>query len=143
MFYKLSINNVKKSFKDYSIYFLTLSVAVCIFYIFNSIDAQKYILTGNAVSESFLANMNIIMNLLSVFVTIVLAGLILYANNFLIRKRKKEFGIYMTLGMAKTKISLILLLETLFVGITALVTGLIVGFILSQGMSIFRLSFKH
>lgn len=137
MFYKLSINNVKKSFKDYSIYFLTLSVAVCIFYIFNSIDAQKYILTGNAVSESFLANMNIIMNLLSVFVTIVLAGLILYANNFLIRKRKKEFGIYMTLGMAKTKISLILLLETLFVGITALVTGLIVGFILSQGMSIF------
>lgn len=137
MFYKLSINNVKKSFKDYSIYFLTLSVAVCIFYIFNSIDAQKYILTGNAVSESFLANMNIIMNLLSVFVTIVLAGLILYANNFLIRKRKKEFGIYMTLGIAKTKISLILLLETLFVGITALVTGLIVGFILSQGMSIF------
>lgn len=137
MFYKLSINNVKKSFKDYSIYFLTLSVAVCIFYIFNSIDTQKYILTGNAVSESFLANMNIIMNLLSVFVTIVLAGLILYANNFLIRKRKKEFGIYMTLGMAKTKISLILLLETLFVGITALVTGLIVGFILSQGMSIF------
>lgn len=137
MFYKLSINNVKKSFKDYSIYFLTLTVAVCIFYVFNSIDAQKYVLTGNAVSESFLANMEFAMNLLSVFVTIVLAGLILYANNFLVRKRKKEFGIYMTLGMAKVKISFILLLETLFVGIAALVTGLILGFILSQGMAVF------
>ena len=137
MFYKLSLNNVKKSFKDYSIYFLTLTVAVCIFYVFNSIDAQKNVLVGNSLSANYLENMEFAMSILSTFVTFVLAGLILYANNFLIHKRKKEFGIYMTLGMGKMKISGILLLETLFVGIIALGAGLAFGFILSQGMALF------
>lgn len=77
------------------------------------------------------------MSILSVFVTVVLAGLILYANNFLINRRKREFGIYMTLGMSKIKISIILLLETLLVGSVALISGLILGFIISQGMALF------
>lgn len=137
MFYKLSVNNVKKSIQDYAIYFLTLTVAVCIFYVFNSIDAQKNVLTGSAVSESFLNNMDFAMSLLSVFVTIVVAGLVLYANNFLVGRRKREFGIYMTLGMSKLRISGILLLETLLVGSIALGAGLILGFVLSQGMALF------
>ena len=137
MFCKLSVSNVKKSIRDYAIYFLTLTVAVCIFYVFNSIDAQKNVLTGSAVSESFLTNMNFAMSLLSVFVTIVVAGLVLYANNFLVRRRKREFGIYMTLGMSKMRISGILVLETLLVGSIALGAGLILGFVLSQGMALF------
>lgn len=137
MFYKLSVSNVKKSIQDYAIYFLTLTVAVCIFYVFNSIDAQKNVLTGSAVSESFLNNMDFAMSLLSVFVTIVVAGLVLYANNFLVSRRKREFGIYMTLGMSKLRISGILLLETLLVGSIALGAGLILGFVLSQGMALF------
>ena len=137
MFCKLSVSNVKKSIQDYAIYFLTLTVAVCIFYVFNSIDAQKNVLTGSAVSESFLSNMDFSMSLLSVFVTIVVAGLVLYANNFLVGRRKREFGIYMTLGMSKLRISGILLLETLLVGSIALGAGLVLGFVLSQGMALF------
>lgn len=137
MFYKLSVSNVKKIIQDYAIYFLTLTVAVCIFYVFNSIDAQKSVLTGSAVSESFLNNMDFAMSLLSAFVTIVVAGLVLYANNFLVGRRKREFGIYMTLGMPQMRISGILLLETLLVGAIALGAGLILGFVLSQGMALF------
>ena len=73
----------------------------------------------------------------SVFVSFILGGLILYANNFLIKKRKKELGIYMTLGMKKSKISKILLGETLIVGILSLATGLLLGVLLSQGLSLF------
>lgn len=137
MFYKLSVSNVRKSIRDYAVYFLTLTVAVCIFYVFNSIDAQKKVLTGGAISESFLSNMEFSMSLLSAFVTVVLAGLILYANNFLVRRRKRELGIYMTLGMSKNRISGILLLETLLVGIVALGAGLGLGFVVSQGMALF------
>ena len=57
----------------------------------------------------------------SVFVSVILGLLIVYANNFLINRRKKEFGIYMTLGMGKRQISKIILLETIFVGIISLV----------------------
>ncbi len=72
----------------------------------------------------------------SVFVSFVLGGLIIYANNFLIKKRKKELGIYMTLGMPKGTISKILLFETLFIGVLSLVVGLGLGILVSQGMSV-------
>ena len=73
----------------------------------------------------------------SVFVSVILGSLILYANNFLIKKRKKELGIYMTLGMGKRKISRILVMETFIVGAISLVAGLILGIVASQGLSIF------
>ena len=47
MYSKIAINNVKKSFKDYTIYFLTIAFAVCIFYSFNSIESQKALLDMN------------------------------------------------------------------------------------------------
>ncbi|PDY81944.1 ABC transporter, partial [Bacillus toyonensis] len=99
MYSKLAIGNVKKSLKDYAIYFLTLTLAVCIFYSFNSIESQKAFMEINASDRKYVpAIMNAISNV-SVFVSVILGGLILYANNFLIKKRKKELGIYMTLGI--------------------------------------------
>ncbi len=135
MFFKIAINNVKRSFKDYSIYFLTLTLGVCIFYSFNSIEAQNSILEMNKDPDVILS-LNKLMAGTSVFVSIVLGGLIIYANNFLIKKRKKELGIYMTLGMPKGTISKILLFETLFIGALSLVVGLGLGIIVSQGMSV-------
>ena len=72
----------------------------------------------------------------SIFVSFILGGLIIYATNFLIKRRKKEFGIYMMLGMSKRKISFILLVETLIVGIISLIAGLLLGLALSQGLSL-------
>ncbi len=137
MYSKIAIGNVKKSFKDYSIYFLTLTLAVCIFYSFNSIESQKAILEMSESDSRNLEMMIQMISMISVFVSFILGGLIVYANNFLIKKRKKELGIYMTLGMGKGKISKILLMETLIVGIVSLISGLILGLVLSQGLSVF------
>lgn len=134
MYSKIAVGNVKKSFKDYAIYFLTLTLAVCIFYSFNSLESQKAIKQmGSA------ASLIDIMSRMSVFISVVLGSLILYANNFLIKKRKKELGIYMTLGMGKTKISRILIMETFLVGVISLISGLILGIGASQGLSTFAL----
>lgn len=75
----------------------------------------------------------------SVLVSIILGGLIVYANNFLIKRRKKELGMYMILGMGKRKISRILVTETFIVGVISLVGGLILGIGASQGLSTFTL----
>ncbi|MEH7029601.1 ABC transporter permease [Bacillus wiedmannii] len=139
MYSKIAIGNVKKSLKDYAIYFLTLTLAVCIFYSFNSIESQKALMEINASDRKYVPTvMNAISNV-SVFVSVILGGLILYANNFLIKKRKKELGIYMTLGMGRRNISRILVTETFLVGIISLVSGLIIGIGVSQGLSTFTL----
>ncbi|MGE6588532.1 FtsX-like permease family protein [Bacillus mycoides] len=139
MYSKIAIGNVKKSLKDYAIYFLTLTLAVCIFYSFNSIESQKALMEINASDRKYVPTvMNAISNV-SVFVSVILGALILYANNFLIKKRKKELGIYMTLGMGRRNISRILVTETFLVGIISLVSGLIIGIGVSQGLSTFAL----
>lgn len=136
MFSKIAINNVKRSFRDYSIYFLTLTFAVCIFYSFNSIEAQKSIIEMGKSTESYMKTLSKLIAGTSVFVSFILAGLIAYANNFLIKKRKKELGIYMTLGMPKGKVSKILVFETLLIGLISLVAGISLGIIVSQGLSV-------
>ena len=136
MYYKIALNSVKKSFKDYTIYFLTLTFAVCIFYSFNSIESQKAMLDLTVSQKAYMKLFSSVISIASVFVSFILGALIIYANNFLIKKRKKEMGIYITLGMPKRKVSNILLLETVLIGIISLGIGLILGVVLSQGLSI-------
>ncbi len=101
MLFKLSFENMKKSIKDYSIYFLTLVLGVAIFYMFNSLDSQEAMLQVSNSTREIIKLMIEILGMVSVFVAIVLGLLIVYANNFLINRRKREFGIYMTLRNGK------------------------------------------
>ena len=137
MLFKLSVKNMKKSIKDYAIYFLTLVLGVAIFYMFNSLDSQQAMLEVSSSTRDMIQLMIQVLGMLSVFIAIVLGLLIVYANNFLINRRKKEFGIYMTLGMGKRQISKIILFETILVGILSLVAGLFIGIFASQFMSVF------
>ena len=136
MLFKLSIKNMKKSFKDYAIYFLTLVLGVAIFYMFNSLDTQQAMLDVSTSTREIIKLMIGMLNIVSVFVAVTLGLLIAYANNFLINRRKKEFGIYMTLGMGKRQISKIILFETILVGIVSLVCGIVIGVFASQFMSV-------
>lgn len=136
MLFKLSIKNMKKSFKDYAIYFITLVLGVAVFYMFNSLDSQEAMLQVSSSTKQMIKLMINMLGMVSVFIAVILGLLIVYANNFLINRRKKEFGIYMTLGMGKRQISKILLIETVFVGIISLAIGLILGIFASQFMSI-------
>lgn len=140
MFFKLAARNVKRSFKDYFIYFLTLTFAVCIFYSFNSLSNQEAMNQLTSSQREMLKVLAELISAVSIFVSIVLGFLIIFANNFLIKRRKKELGMYMTLGMSKYKISSILVMETLFVGMFSLLAGLLFGIVISQGLSVLTVS---
>ena len=132
---KLSFRNIKKSFKDYAIYFFTLILGVAIFYVFNSIESQTVLLDVTESTYEIIDMMTTMISAVSVFVAFILGFLIIYASRFLMKRRNKEFGIYMLLGMGKRKISMILFFETILIGIISLVIGLGLGVLLSQLMS--------
>lgn len=136
MLCKLSLKNIKKSIKDYTIYFFTLILGVSIFYVFNALDSQTVMMNVSSSTQELIKLMMSMMQGVSVFVSFILGFLIIYASRFLMKRRNKEFGIYLTLGMSKRKISMILFFETLFIGIISLIVGLGLGIILSQFMSL-------
>ena len=136
---KLVFKNVHKNLRDYLIYFLTLMISVSLFYAFNSISDQPAFSEMGMTRTLLYDQLGILLSALSVLIAIVLAFLIIYANQFLLKRRKKELGIYMMLGMKKGRISRIFAGETFCVGVIALAVGLILGFILSQGVSLIAL----
>ena len=140
MFFKLAARNVRRSFRDYGVYLLTLTFGVCLFYTFNSIEGQGA-MTYLARSENPMVDaILILVDVFSVFVAVVLACLILYANRFLLRRRKRELGTYLLLGLSQGQVSRILFLETGVVGLISLAAGLALGVLASFGMSALTLS---
>lgn len=122
--------------QNYLIYFATLILGVAIFYVFNALGSQTVMLKVSSNTEEIIGLMNEAMSVVSVFVSIVLGFLVVYASTFLMKRRKKEFGIYLTLGMGKTQVAKILVIETLLIGVISLVIGLLIGIGISQGMSV-------
>ncbi|MDU6341544.1 MAG: FtsX-like permease family protein [Clostridium sp.] len=137
MYFKLAAKNIKKSLKDYTIYFLTLVFGVCIFYTFNSIKSQGVMMELSGLQANAFELTNSVIGIASVFISFILGFLIVYANNYLIKRRKKEFGIYMTLGMENKSLSRIIFVETMLIGVISLGIGLVCGVLLSQGISVF------
>ena len=133
---KLALRNVHRSARDYAVYFLTLALGVAMFYAFNSISEQTVLFDAlSAESKRVLGLLNLFMGLFSGAVAFVLAFLVVYANRFLLKRRKHEFGMYLCLGMGPGQVSRILLAETAIVGIASLAAGLAAGIGISQGMS--------
>ena len=136
MLFKLSFRNIIRSMKDYAIYFFTLVLGVVIFYVFNAIGTQTSMMELGSSTKDVVKLLVNVLSGVSLVVAGILGYLIIYASRFLIKRRNKEFSIYLTLGMSKRKISLLLFLETLFIGLLSLVAGLSLGVILSQLMSV-------
>lgn len=135
MLFKLSSRNVKRSIRDYSIYFLTLALGVCIFYVFNSLESQTIMMDLSANKKQYVELISKVISVVSGLVSCILGFLVIYANSFIIKKRNREFGIYMTLGISKNKISLMLFVETIIIGILSLIAGIFIGVFLSQGLA--------
>lgn len=140
MFCKLALGNVRRSFRDYGVYLLTLTFGVCLFYTFNSVEDQGAILYLREKSHETVRAILTVLSVLSVFVAVVLACLILYAHRFLLRRRKKELGCYLLLGMSPGQVSRLLILETAVTGLISLFAGLILGSAASSGLSALTLS---
>lgn len=137
MLFKLAIRNIGRSVRDYAVYFFTLIIGVAVFYIFNAIGSQTVMLEVSKNTQDIIRLMESLMAGISVFVSFVLGFLIVFASRFLMKRRNKEFGLYLMLGMGRRKVSLILFFETVFIGLISLVVGLVIGVGLSQIMSAF------
>lgn len=140
MFSKLALRNVRRSFRDYGVYLLTLTFGVCLFYTFNSIDGQGAMVFLSRNKNPMVEPIMMLIDVFSVFVAVVLACLILYANRFLLRRRKRELGTYLLLGLSQGQVSRLLFLETGLIGIVSLIAGLALGVAASFGMSALTLS---
>lgn len=140
MFSKLALRNVRRSFRDYGVYLLTLTFGVCLFYTFNSIDGQGAMVFLARSENPMVESIMMLIDIFSVFVAVVLACLILYANRFLLRRRKRELGTYLLLGLSQGQVSRLLFLETGLIGIVSLAAGLALGVAASFGMSALTLS---
>ena len=101
MLCKLALRNVARSIRDFAVYFLTLAFGVCLFYVFNSIDAQQAMIALSESQKYYVEQMIVIMGYVSVFVAVVFGLLVVYANRFLMKRRKQELGLYLLLGMER------------------------------------------
>lgn len=143
MLMKLALRNVRRSVRDYAVYFVTLTLGVAVFYAFNAIgDSRVLFEAQEGAANVFLTSgasifdiLVLVMTYFSIVVAVVLGFLVLYANRFVVRARKKEFGTYLLLGMSPRQVSSVVLMETLIVGVIALVVGLGLGFLISQAIA--------
>lgn len=138
MLCKLAWGNVRRAGRDYLVYLLTLTLGVTVFYAFNTISMQVDIA---GIDEKGLAQvMGSILGDLTYFLAGVMAFLVVYANNFIMKRRKKEFGLYQVLGMGRGRVATIMALETVIVSVVAFVAGIVLGVGLSQLMTFFTAS---
>lgn len=135
VFKELAKKNVKKSGKDYIVYFFTLTMAVCLFYTFNSIGAQ-FKMIGIPDTLNYLSFSIGVIAVVSVFICMVMGFLVVYANRFMLRRRKKEIGIYSVLGMEQKDISDLMMQETILIGMLSMAAGIIIGIFASQGLAL-------
>ncbi len=140
MFSKLAFRNVRRSFRDYGVYLLTLTFGVCLFYTFNALDGQGAMIYLAKSQSPAVETIQILVDVFSVFVAVVLACLILYANRFLLRRRKGELGTYLLLGLSHGQVSRLLVLETGVIGLISLAVGLVLGVAASWVLSTLTLS---
>jgi len=139
MLFKLIKRNIRRSFRDYVIYFGTLILSIAIFYVFNSLDSQPA-WSGDEYPQAKIV-ISSLMGGLSFIISFIVGFLILYANNYIIKRRKKEIGLYMLLGMSQKKVSFMLLSETIIIGFLSYVVGIIIGIFVSQIFSLITMKF--
>lgn len=138
MLCKLAWGNVRRAGRDYLVYLLTLTLGVTVFYAFNTVSMQVDIA---GIDEEGLAQvMGSMLGDLTCFLAGVMAFLMVYANNFIMKRRKKEFGLYQVLGMGRGRVATIMALETVIVSVVAFVAGIVLGVGLSQLMTFFTAS---
>ena len=140
MLFKLAWGNVRRAGRDYLVYLLTLTLAVTVFYAFNTISIQVDIAGVAEQSAGLGETLGSIISGLTLFLAFVMGFLMVYANNFIMKRRKKEFGLYQVLGMSRGQVARVMALETVFVSAAALAFGIVLGVALSQVMVFFTAS---
>lgn len=136
LYIKLAWGNLRRALKDFAVYFVTLMLSVSLFYSFNTLTNQAFFVELSSSTSRLVLRMAELIAGLSIFLMIVIGILIVYANVFFMRRRVREFATYLLLGMKKSRLAFVILIENFIVGICALIVGLLVGVVVSQFSSL-------
>lgn len=124
-YFRLALTNIKKHARSYVPYIITCVITIAMFYIIKSL---AFNLDKNLSSISAATSMSLGSIVVAIFAIIFL----FYTNSFLLKKRKKEFGLYNILGMEKKHMSALIATESLIISVISLVLGLIIGIALDK-----------
>ena len=127
MYPKLILRNVFRNLQTYTIYFFSLTLIYSLLYAFNALPSHPVMQSLSGAKEMLTTVMSQYMGLLSYLILSAIAFLIVYATNFVLGRRKKELGLYATLGMKKKQIICTLFFETMLVNIFSLILGFLLG----------------
>lgn len=130
MYVKLAKNNARKSIKDYLIYFITITLCVSLFYAITSLSSSSYELITEK-SYNF-RNLKLILKYSTYIITAILILLVAYVNKYMVRRRQREFATYTLLGAEQKSVALMFFIETLVIGVLAIISGICVGTLFSQ-----------
>lgn len=128
MLLKISLSGMRKMMKDYIVLLVGLVISISIFYMFQTLAVNRTFIESNSVISSIA----LVFIVGAVLLSIITFFYIIYANSFLLSLRRKEFGMFMTLGAKKGKIIKLMFIETMSVGIIALILGIALGTGLAQ-----------
>jgi len=139
MLFKLAFRNVKRQWSNYLIYFITVSLTVAIVFALDNIifgDALRELFDNTEyLDRSFIEGIKSALFVLIAVLIVIIAFVLGYATSFLLRKRKKEFGLYLTLGMTKGNVL------TIFAGEMTVTFLLSLGFGVLIGLGVFQFTF--
>ena len=130
MYAKIVLRNAKRSVNDYLVYIVTMTICVTLFYSFLSISSGYY--KPDIGSEYDFTLLSDGMKLAICAVTLVLLFLIRFVNNYMLRRRQKEFAIQSVMGMEEKTIGRLFFAETFVMGMISIVIGIFLGVFCSQ-----------
>lgn len=131
---KLAASGISKNHKLYVPYILTCICMVMMYYVVSFLSVNEGVgsLHGGWYAQTILTFGCRVIGIFSLI-------FLFYTNSFLIRRRKKEFGLYNVLGMGKGNLAVILLWESIFVSLIAIAGGLLCGVIFSKAAELLML----
>lgn len=132
MFIKIAFGNVRRSLRDFSIYFVTLSLSIMMFYSFNTLLSQDFYTNLSPDMGRIYQLMQNFIQALSVLIAVIVMFLVVSSNLFFMKRRRREFATYILLGMKKIHLALIILIENVLCAIVSLIVGLGLGILVSQ-----------
>ena len=128
MLVKLAFRNVRRSAKDYFVYFLTMTFVTALMFAFNSLIFTEDIGEMYDIAGVMIA----LVGLATFFIVLIVAWLINYMVRFMLEKRSQEFGIYLLIGMKKKEVAHLYIRENAFLGAGAFLIGMALGVLLQQ-----------
>jgi len=138
MLFKLSARNVKRQISNYLIYFITVSLTIALVFAVNNMIFSDVM---TALTEQLADFVQPLLLFVSGTLCIVIAFVLSYATSFLLRRRKKEFGLYLTMGMSRKDILLIFAGETAITFAVSLLAGILLGMALYQVLMLIFVNF--